>query len=410
MGWAFYVLILLSFGSLLSYYDRYLMAILVQGIKAELRITDGQVGLLTGLGFAAVYALLGIPIARYSDGGRRVGVLAVSLAIWSLMSAACGFASNFSTMLLARLGVAVGEAGGVPTTHALVSEYFPQRWRGTALSAIVVVSGVGYVAASFVGGWLADRFGWRAAFWIGAAPGPLLAVLLMTTVREPSPPVAAPAQGWMSALRILLSRRAFVLLCIGFAICSIPLYASLAWAPAFLMRTYLITAGRVGATYGVFTGLSTIAALLIGGVLSDVLSRRDSRWGLWLMAIAYALALPFNVAFLFTKDLPSAVVFSIPMTMTAMIGGSTMYAQVQSLAGPKLRATAAAVFLLIVNLVGAGLGPSLVGVLSDLFKASAGSQSLQFALVVISPAYLVGALILWLGSVTMAADIREADA
>jgi hypothetical protein len=128
------------------------------------------------------------------------------------------------------------------------------------------------------------------------------------------------------------------------------------------------------------------------------------------MAIAYALALPFNAAFLFTKDLPSAVVFSIPMTLTAMIGGSTMYAQVQSLAGPKLRATAAAVFLLIVNLVGAGLGPSLVGVLSDLFKASAGSQSLQFALVVISPAYLVGALILWLGSVTMAADIRLANA
>jgi MFS family permease len=184
---AYYVLALLCLISLLGYYDRYLVAILVESIKHDLGVSDGQVGLLTGFAFAFVYSIMAVPVARYSDGGRRVLVLGVSLLIWSAMTALCGLAPSFAVLLIARLGVGMGEAGGIPTTHALVSDHFPARWRATALSATVVIGGIGFMIANAAGGWVADHWGWRAAFLVGAAPAPLLALLLFTTVREPVP-------------------------------------------------------------------------------------------------------------------------------------------------------------------------------------------------------------------------------
>jgi len=192
-------------------------------------------------------------------------VLGVSLLIWSAMTALCGLAPSFAVLLIARLGVGMGEAGGIPTTHALVSDHFPARWRATALSATVVIGGIGFMIANAAGGWVADHWGWRAAFLVGAAPAPLLALLLFTTVREPVPSRpqagATPTSMWR-AVGTLLSRRSYALLCLGMAVATVAASAMLNWIPAFLMRSHGLSAGQVGGSYGLIMGLSTIAAFV----------------------------------------------------------------------------------------------------------------------------------------------------
>src|SRR5580704_7892766 len=160
------------------------MGILVPAIKADLHLSDGQIGLLSGLAFVSVYCVLGIPIAQYADRGQRVRVLAVSLAFWSIMTSLCGFAAGFGALFLARCGVGVGEAGGLPTTQAIVSEYSPPRWKVSSLALPIFASGIGQALASALGGLIADRLGWRFAFWLAGIPGVLLALLVIATVRS----------------------------------------------------------------------------------------------------------------------------------------------------------------------------------------------------------------------------------
>ncbi|WP_176593742.1 MFS transporter [Sphingobium sp. EM0848] len=409
---AFYVLALLCLISLLGYYDRYLIAILVESIKHDLGVSDGEVGLLTGFAFAFVYSIMAVPVARYSDGGRRVLVLGVSLLIWSAMTALCGFASSFAILLVARLGVGMGEAGGIPTTHALVSDTFPARWRATALSATVVIGGIGFMIANAAGGWVADHWGWRAAFLVGAAPAPLLALLLFTTVREPAVSArqaeATPASLWR-AVGTLLSRRSYALLCLGMAVATVASSAMLNWIPAFLMRSHGMTAGQVGGSYGLIMGLATIAALLLGGVLGDALSRMNPRWGIRLPALAFCLTAPMTLAFLFTHDLTVALIIAAPMNLVGTVATTPAYALVQRLAGSGNRATATALYLLIVNLFGMGLGPALAGWISDALAERFGPQSLQYALALVSCAYLAGGLLIASGARSVMRDSAAAN-
>lgn len=407
---AIYILALVSSISLLSYYDRFVVAIVAQSIKADLHVSDGEIGLLSGLGFAVVYSLMAVPIARFSDSGRRVKTLSISLAFWSLMTALCGAATSFPMLLLARLGVGLGEAGGNPTMHALVSETFEKRWRGTAISIVVVAGGLGFMAASSVGGWIVDHWGWRAAFFAGAVPGPLLALLLWGTVREPK--VANPVadeRGILTSSKILLKRRAFKMLCVGLSICTIGTFAMMSWTPAYLMRHFNITASQVGSGYGLTMGVSTVAAMLVGGILADTLAKRDPRWSLWLPAASYVVALPFTVAFLLQSNLANALLLVAPMTFAAGLAAPPAYALVQSLSGSKLRATGAALFMLFTNLIGMGVGPSLTGIVSDMFTHFLGADALRGAMALVASAYLIGACVMISGARTLIADIESAD-
>ncbi|MCK5532980.1 MAG: MFS transporter [Halopseudomonas aestusnigri] len=407
---AIYILALVSSISLLCYYDRFVVAIVAQSIKADLHLSDGEIGLLSGLGFAVVYSVMAVPIARFSDSGRRVKTLSISLAFWSLMTALCGAATSFPMLLLARLGVGLGEAGGNPTMHALVSETFEKRWRGTAISIVVVAGGLGFMAASVVGGWIVDHWGWRAAFFAGAVPGPLLALLLWGTVREPK--VANPVadeRGILTSSKILLKRRAFKMLCVGLSICSIGSFAMMSWTPAYLMRHFNITASQVGSGYGLTMGVSTVAAMLVGGILADTLAKRDPRWSLWLPAASYVVALPFTVAFLLQSNLANALLLVAPMTFAAGLATPPAYALVQSLSGSKLRATGAALFLLFTNLIGMGVGPSLTGIVSDMFTHFLGADALRGAMALVASAYLIGACVMISGARTLIADIESAD-
>lgn len=393
-----YIVGLMSCVSLLGAYDRYLVGILAEDIKHDLNASDGQMGLLTGLGFALVYSLLAVPVARISDRGYRVPVLSISILLWSAMTALCALVANFPMLLLARFGVGVGEAGCIPTTQAIVSDHIPARWRTSAISIVTVASGVGLTVAGVAGGWIADHWGWRFAFLAGAIPGPPLAILLWLTVRKtatrPRHADSSNPGRMTAAVATLLKVRSLRFIYLGYALCTMACYGAIAWIPAYLSRTYSLSAGEVGASYGSIMGISTILALLVGGLLSEFLGRRDRRWPIWLMAMAFALAFPLTLAFLFAPDLRWALLLAVPMTFLSMASSSTAYAEVQNLSGPQLRATGSALLLLFYNLLGVGLGPSLVGWISDALAGSIGAASLRYALAAVSVTYLLGSLIM----------------
>lgn len=412
---AIYVLVLMSLISVLGAYDRYLVGILVEDIKRDLQVSDGQIGLLTGLGFALVYSMLAVPIARVSDRGLRIPVLSASILLWSLMTALCGRASSFTGMLLARVGVGVGEAGCVPTTQAILSDHFPRKWRGTAISVATVASGVGLTLASVGGGWIADHWGWRMAFVAGAIPGLLLAVILWATVRpsasslSAAPNCAEKALSMSKAVAMLLRVRSIRCLYFGYSIGNIASYATIAWIPAYLMRTHSLTAGQVGATYGSISGAAMIVALLCGGILADILGRYDQRWPIWILGGSFILAFPLTLTFLQSHDFHLALLLAAPMMMVSMGTGSVVYAVNQELSGPRLRATGSALFLLFANLSGIGLGPSLVGWLSDAFASGYGQSSLRIALMCTSSAYLIGGSFILLALPSIRSDISAAE-
>lgn len=409
-AYAAYVIAILALATLLNYYDRNLIGILMQAIKADLKLSDGLLGLLSGLAFAIVYSTLGIPIARYADGGRRVRVLGVALALWSVMTSVCGLATGFATLFLARLGVGVGEAGGLPATHALISEYSAPRWRATALATTYVASGLGVAVAGAVGGLVADRYGWRAAFWTAGVPGIVLAILILTTIREPA--IAAPVAQHRPTFRKdageLFGRRSFLFLVLGLATASIGIYGMLLWTPAYLMRTFGLSAGAMGTAYGAATAPCFLIGSALSGLLSDALSRRDPRWSVWIIAGSFVLNVPFCLALFHAPTFGWALTLAVPSTILAYMWPAPAAALIQHLSGARLRATGAAIHMATGNLVGLGLGPYIAGSLSDAFVPRFGSGALAVALSVMTVFYILGAMLFLTAARTLRGDLAQA--
>ncbi|WP_165191454.1 spinster family MFS transporter [Caulobacter soli] len=409
-----YVLLIVGLVSVMNYYDRFLLTILVEPIKRDLHITDAQVGLLAGIGFALMYSVLGVPMARLADRHGRAKVLAGVVGFWSLMTAASGMTINFATMLLARAGVGVGEAGGLPTVHALIADYFSPKRRGFALSLMGVCGAIGMSLALVGGGLINDWHGWRMAFYLAAIPGVILALLVIFTVKEPLAHIQAQAADKTApplgaAFKTLWGRKAFVLLCAGMAVGAVGAYAHQTWIPAFLMRTYHLTAGQVGAQYSAVTGPTMIVAILLGGLINDWLLRRDKRAPLWIIAASFSLSVPASLAFFLVRDLHLALGLSIVMTLAGGLWTGPAYAVVQSLAGPKLRALTAAIFMMIVNIVGLGLGPLVGGLLSDAFVPHFGAESLKASLCALTLCLALAVPLFLLATRTLDADTLDAE-
>lgn len=407
-----YILLILSAIFFLNQFDRNLIGILIPDLKRDLHLSDGQVGLLSGLAFAFCYCLGAVPIARFADRGRRVQALAGALTFWSLMTALCGAATSFGTMVLARMGVGLGESGGAPTMQALIAETFHRKWRGTALGINAVAGGLGGIAALQIGGLLAERHGWRMAFVIAAIPGFVIALLLIATVREPNRGAeqrAAASVALREVLATLAKRRSFVWTVAGLAIALMASYGAQAWVPTYLMRHYGLGAGQVGAAYARATGPALVVGILFSGVISDWLSRRDQRWSVWLLAISFGLAIPVEIGFLMLNDFGQVLLLAVPMTFLRGLWMSPTYAVIQHLAGPRFRSTGAAIFMLVANIVGQGMGPTLVGWLSDLLAAAHGRDALRFALLFSTATYAIGMVGFFLAARTVRADIADAD-
>ena len=408
-----YVLLIVGLASVANYYDRNLLTILVEPVKRDLHISDAQVGLLAGLGFAVMYSLVGIPMARLADRFGRARVLGVALAVWSVMTALSGTTVNFVTMLAARIGVGVGEAGGLPASHALIADYFSPRWRGKALSVIGVSGGVGLTLAMALGGAIVDWRGWRMAFYLAGLPGVALALLVLLTIREPKLARAAEQSTAATPLgqvfATLWGRKSYVLLCVGLGIAAIGAYGHQAWTPAFLMRTYHKSAGEIGGLYSAAVGPATVISIFLGGGVNDWLAARDKRWPLWLLALAFGLTIPSTLLVVWTRDLNLALGVSVVSTLAGGLWVGPAYALVQSLSGERLRAISAAIFMMIVNIVGLGLGPVVVGVISDALKPGFGAAALTLSLSSISVTYVIGVVCFLAATRTVVADVAAAD-
>jgi MFS family permease len=375
--WSLAVLTIVSF---LNYLDRMVLAVLLPPIRQELQLSDTQLGLLSGLAFALLFAILGLPLARIADRRSRVGLLGICLAVWSGMTALTGFAHSFTQLFLARVGVGIGEAGCIPAAHSLLGDYFPKR-RALAISVFQAGALAGVSAGLLITGMLAQNFGWRAALMLVGAAG-LPVVLLVMTLREPARQGASAAlrEPAIASMLALMRRGGFAHLVIAISIGGFGNYGIGQWLPSFYVRSFGLTLQQVGAWTGMAAAIGGIGGVLFGGVLAVRLMARDPRWELWLPMIVYPAAAPLYACMFLSPSLPLAIAMNIAGGFVVAMGGGVALSSLQSFAEPNRRAMAVALAMFASSLIGLGLGPLGVGVLSDALAGVAGSQSLRYAL------------------------------
>lgn len=424
-GYKRYVIWLLFAVYVLNFVDRQIMTILIQPIKQEFGFSDTQLGLLGGLAFAVLYSTLGIPIARKADTGNRVSIISISLVVWSLFTAVTGMAQSFTQLLLSRVAVGVGEAGCTPAAHSLISDYFSRDKRSRALSIYTMGIYGGVFIGFIVGGQIAYRYGWRPAFYAVGLPGVLVAIVLRLTLRE-------PPRGYADGLRVATEPTPLSTVIsmiwntnsLRHGIFATALHAFVGYGiasfyPAFMMRTQGMSVAEVGFWLAMVTAFGGLVGAYYGGWFSDRLSRRkgDPRHHLWVPGWSTLASVPIGLLVYF---LPNKAGMLTAMVVSLALGA--MYlgpasAVTQSLVGVRERAVAAAVALLVINLVGLGLGPLLTGVLSDVFHArfaaggmddaSATAEGLRWALISMGVVNVWSAVHYWIAAKTLREDLAR---
>jgi len=386
------VLAVLLLAYIFNFLDRQILGILAAPIKASLSLTDAQFGALGGTAFALLYAFLGIPLAMIADRTSRTAVIAGSLAVWSAFTALCGTVTGFWQLFLYRVGVGVGEAGGVAPSYALIADYFPPARRARALAIFSLGIPIGLGGGSFIGAHLATWFGWRAAFIIMGVLGVILAPILRLVVRDLPRPSAGEPTPLTRVFPIVARKPAFWLLAFAASASSLCGYGLALWTPSILMRSFnmdLIHAGNFLASLVVLGGCAGVFA---GGWFADRLGK-DRRWYAWLPAIAWLITAPTFVAGFFAPNLWVAwVLLLLPNALNILWLGPIVTA-VQHLVPQRMRATASASFLMINNLIGLGAGPWLIGRLSDALKTTYGADALRNAAVACCGFYFLAALL-----------------
>ncbi|HXC10501.1 MAG TPA: MFS transporter [Steroidobacteraceae bacterium] len=399
-----YVLIVLVLVYTFNFIDRQIVGILAVPIKSELHLSDSQLGLMGGLAFALFYTLLGIPIARLADRVNRTGIMTAALALWSLMTAVCGLTQNFAQLFLARVGVGVGEAGGVTPAYSLICDYFPPKERARALSAYSFGIPIGSAVGIVLGGFITSIMSWRAAFFIVGLAGLLITPLLKFTVREPGrgtlDPVrteadrAAGAPSLLAIIAVLARKPSFWGLSLGASCASMMGYGLFFWAPSFLVRSFHLSLLHASLGYGGLVLVGGLLGIWLGGVLADRYG--DERRGMYafIPAIAFIATLPFYVAGVLSTTLwISFAVLLVPTALGLAWLGPVLTA-VQHLVPAHMRATASALFLFINNLIGIGLGSTLIGLVSDSMRLRFGAESLRYAILGGTGFYLIAAALL----------------
>ena len=373
-----------------NFIDRQILSILLEPIKQDLGLSDSALGMLTGFAFALFYATLGIPIARFADRSNRRNLIAWALAIWSAMTAVSGLAQNFWHLLLARIGVGVGEAGCSPPAHSMLADYFPTENRATALGIYSLGIPFGILFGFIAGGWLNEFFGWRVAFFIVGVPGLLLAILVRFTLREPPRGMAEGRVAdeeqptIMETFRFLWSKRSFRHMAVGGGLTAFVGYGVITWVPSFLIRSYGMNTGDVGTYLGLILGIPGGIGIALGGYLADRYGARDTRWYLWIVSVALIASTPLFFGVYLSSTAFASLMFLILPILLGNFYQATTFSQTQGLVSLRMRSVAAAVLLFILNMIGLGAGPQAVGILSDILQPSYGDESLRYALLILS--------------------------
>jgi MFS family permease len=416
-SYANYVLIMLTLCYVVNVIDRsQVLAASVQAIKTEFGASDFQMGMLSGLPFALFYSLMGIPIAAWADRSSRRNVLVLAVATWSGMTALFGTAVNFTMLFLARIGTAIGEAGGSPPSHSLISDYFPKAKRGTAFAIYALAVPVGTSIGAAIGGWGNQNLGWRNTFIAIGLPGIVLALIVFLTVKEPprgmSDGAAAKAAtqktpGMVEVLKFLWLRPSFRHLSLACALHSVVWYASGAFNNAFLQRSHGMNVAEAGYWISILAAIAGIGTFL-GGYLSDRLSSRtnDRRWYMWVPGVATLICVPFQFLAYLSPSLAVTLPSFVGLMLMAAVFFGPSFAMTQALATLRMRSVATSVLLFIQTLIGNGLGPSVTGLISDWLTPSFQVDSLRYALVIIGVVNFWAAIHYMVGARTLKSDLE----
>lgn len=410
-----YALVMLTIAYAFNFIDRQILVILQEDIKREMLLSDTQLGLLSGLAFAAIYVTAGIPIAYVADRVNRRNVITAAITVWSGLTALSGFTQNFSQLFLARVGVGIGEAGGSPPAHAMISDYYPPAERATALSIYSTGVHIGVFVGFLAGGLLSQLLGWRVAFMAVGLPGVIFAIVFYLTVREPkrgrweSAEQAAYQPTLRDTLEALVRYRSFWYLAAGCGLSAFAGYGNGNFAPSFLRRLHDLDAGTVGILLALFGGGGGLIGTLGGGILADRLGVQDRRWYLWAPAIAGGLALPFSIPYLLIGNTTVAIalMFIVTILVNTYLGPSIAISH--ELVPPSMRALTSALLFFVLNLIGLGLGPLTAGILSDHFTAIYGEDGLRYAMLVVSGIACIGAPMFFLAAKNLPADLALRD-
>ena len=401
-----------------NFLDRQIVNILAEPIKADLGLSDTQLGLLAGPAFAVFYALLGIPIARYADkdGTNRVRLIALALAIWSAMTAVCGLAQNFVQLLFARIGVGVGEAGCTPAAHSLISDSVAPEKRSSAIAFYGLGVPIGSLLGLIIGGIVNDLYGWRVALMMVGAPGLVLALVVLFFMREPRHSRTAEAAATAAAvtrlstgeaMREIFASRAFIYILIASSVVAFLGYGKALWTISFFIRSHGLSTTEAGLSMAVVLGLAGVFGTWLGGKMADKFGARDKRHILTFPAYGMALAAPILFLGYFMEDWRVAVALLIIPTILNSAYYGPAYGCVQGLVRPQARAVAASVMLFGQNLIGLGFGPFLFGVLSDALQPLAGQESVRWVLYGAAWLGLIPAFFFWRASLRLKAELKS---
>ena len=379
----YYVATMFMFAYMFNYLDRNVLIILTEPIKQDLGLRDWQIGVLTGPAFAFFYAILGLPIARLADRSHRVNILSIAMVVWSGMTILCGRAADFVQLALARVGVGAGEAGGSPPAASVIADYFPVERRSTALAIFNMGVPLGMFLGLVMGGWVSQHYGWRTAFLVAGVPGIFLALLIKLTVREPKRTVTtAKAESGSIArtLRSLWANQLYRGSILAIMVGNVAINVVVVWSPPNMIRSYGVDVQTAGMIMGTLAGAGGIVGALLGGALTDRLFQRDSRWLFWVPALAFALLFPVVLAGNLSTDLGLYIAFlAAAYTLLSTIN-APIWALSQATVPADLRATAAALMLFLLSVVGAGFGPLIAGGLSDLLEPTFGDHRLRIVI------------------------------
>jgi MFS family permease len=406
--------------------DRLALGLVLQNIKADLALSDTQLGSLTGIAFALFYSTMGIPIARWADRGDRVTIITVTTALWSVMVALCGVAGSFVQLLLIRIGVAVGEAGCLPPAHSLIADYFTRAERPRAAAIYMLGSSLGVALGYFVAGWLNEFYGWRATFLNLGWPGLVLALLTWFTLKEPrrstqkaerradagaDPPSRRPAEPSLGEVyRTLWTSSTFRHLLFCFSVISFFGYGIGQWQAAFFIRSFGLKTGELGTWFALIYGVGGLAGTYLGGEWAARYAANNERLQLRTMAVAFGVfGLVSGLIYISSNRFWAFGIMGLAVIGVSGVIGP-LFATIQSLVPDRMRALSIATIYLFANLIGMGLGPLATGALSDLIRPWAGGESLRYSLLVLCPGYWWGAWHLWRSATTVTQELQARQA
>ena len=408
-----YLLVLLIVVGVFNLLDRHVLALAMEPLKQEFQLSDGQLGLLSGLAFSLFYAVAGIPIARWADRGNRNVIVALTTGLWSVMVVLCGMAGNFAQLLLTRVGVAIGEAGCVPTVQSLIPDYFDRAERPRAMAIYWLCGPLAIILGYLGGGWLIEYLGWRNTFIVMGVPGIFLALLAKLTLREPrladkNRAVESPLS-FKGELTALWRQRTFRNITMAFILMYFFSAGYSQWLPAFFIRSHGMGIGELGTWFALTWGIGGLFGTFLGGMLATRYMANNEPLQMRACTLVFSLCGLLYIMVFLSSNLYHAITYMATAGVLQSMCNGVIFSSIQSVVNAQMRSIAFAFIFLLANLIGHGLGPIGAGLLSDLLAPSFGQASLRYALATFSPGLLLAGYYFWQAAGTIEGDIRAVE-